>query len=465
MDNSETSSLINEQLVPNYQHMSVWHWLITVGTALGTILTGIIPHSFGTFIAYFKSSFNNTHNPSLFNATQFQFNWLPALSSAFPCILLPLFAFIVHRLNRSYQTLSVTGFIILGISCGLSSLVNTWTTLFFTYSFLYSLGSSLYLAVTIIILAEYFPADHKFHILATSLFQIGYPAAALVGNPVLAVIIVNYGWKTAFKSTSLAIVLFGVVISCLMKPIREKGFCKYIEERPEALSTISNETYILSATKRSFSTTSLNYFVTTYEMWPWLIGKFINYMCWYGLRTNIVTYLVKSTTFGLAKSATLMSTYAGAEIVVALIASLCGDKFRGKLIHIHIIAALVMALLTGIYTMVITSYLSAVIIMICIGIPVQFSLSFGYPASVEVLRAKFDMKTGWIFTNVAAGLGILASPFFSGILMDNFGVNSLMYSQCCGWIVQSILFILTLVIMKKNEKDSQADYQDAQSKK
>nr|AKN21502.1 slc16a-7 [Schmidtea mediterranea] len=455
MNENEKSTSVNEEPTFINQEMTVWNWLVIIGTSLGSIISGIIPHSFGTFIAHFKSDNNKTNNPSFYFVSQFEWNWLPALSSAVPCILLPLFVLIIQKINRSYQMLSALGFVIIAISCGLSSLVSLWYVFFFTYSLLYSIGSSLFLAVVVIILAEYFPVNHRFHVLATSLFQIGYPAAALIGNPLLAILIINYGWQVALKFTAFFEVITGVIIALLMKPVRDKSFCKHSEGSSENCPIKAE---LFSSTQRTLSATSMHYLAYSLELWTWLIAKFLNYLCWYGLRTNLVTYLVKSTNFGLEKSATLMSIYAGAEVIVAMSASIIGNGFKGYLMHIHVFSSMALAVLTGLYTIAITSYLSAVIVMICIGAAVQSSLNFGYPASVEVVKAKFDMKTGWILTNVAAGFGIFISPLFSGILMDRFNVKALFYAQSCGWALQAFLYLITLLIIKSNQNKLPTDY-------
>ena len=92
--------------------------------------------------------------------------------------LTPLPTVIIRRFGmKGYMICSLSGTLILTFSCLTSSVVDDISWLFLTFSFLNGLGSSLIFISSTLVVSEYFPPDHKYHLLATSLFQCTYPTS------------------------------------------------------------------------------------------------------------------------------------------------------------------------------------------------------------------------------------------------------------------------------------------------
>lgn len=92
-------------------------------------------------------------------------------------ILSPLAAYIIHKDGKiGYAICSFIGTLVMSGGCFASSFVGHVSWLYLTFSILAGLGSSLQFMPSVLIVHEFFPSDHRLHVLATTAYQYALPS-------------------------------------------------------------------------------------------------------------------------------------------------------------------------------------------------------------------------------------------------------------------------------------------------
>jgi len=107
-------------------------------------------------------------------------DWIGTLSFCVSLTCAPLSVGFIRSLGptRGYRTGGLLGIAVLTTSCIGSSFVNQPEWLFVTHSLLYGVGSSLVYMASSLVIVDHFRADHRHHVLATSILLCGYPLGA-----------------------------------------------------------------------------------------------------------------------------------------------------------------------------------------------------------------------------------------------------------------------------------------------
>ena len=91
-------------------------------------------------------------------------------------VLSPIAAYVIQRNDKKgYAICSFIGTLVMAGSCFASSFVGHVSWLFLTFSLLVGLGSSLLFISSTLIVHEFFPSDHRFHVSSTTAYQYAFP--------------------------------------------------------------------------------------------------------------------------------------------------------------------------------------------------------------------------------------------------------------------------------------------------
>lgn len=414
-----------------------WHWVVCFAVPFATILEAALPHSFGTMIAHFQKT---TQLPMI------ELIFITAITSAAPLLLLPVVVPLIRRFNRYHRQIAFCAFLSITFSSFLSSAVSVIHLLFFTYTFIYSLASSVLLAVCIVILSEYFPVNHPHHILATSLYQIGYPVAAASFSPFLAFLISKYNWQRGLQVIGGIQLVLGCSTTLLFKPLDKNTEIEEDMDTEDSQAEEDNRNEEKGGKKCQSMCCSKREFSSRPQMVPWFLAKYLNYTCWFAMRTSLTPFL-RYRKYSLTDASFIMTSYALGEITLCVTGAFLSRYLRGRLLCLHFIGSLGMASFLLLWVFLPLNYALELFIAIFIGAFVQVTLSYGYPASAELLG--LEMGRAWTITNIFAGLGVLSSPLLGGLTVDNTSSFLVFFYISIGlWMMQVILHGVTWLIIR-----------------
>ena len=123
--------------------------------------------------------------------------WVGSLAIALECFLCPLGSILCKNIGCRFT--AIAG----GLTCALSLLVSSYSgslvLMFFTYSFLYGLGSALIYMASFIIAAKNF---RKRQSLAVGVVAVGGSVGVLIFGPFLQFLIDMVGWRGTYRIMS-----------------------------------------------------------------------------------------------------------------------------------------------------------------------------------------------------------------------------------------------------------------------
>lgn len=99
---------------------------------------------------------------------------------------------------------------------GLSGSYPNFVCVLIFYGILFGPASCLMINPLYFTINRYYPFDHPRHVLANSLLTCGYPVGSFILNPVLELLISNYGWQKTFAIHGLILFATCFPSSCMI---------------------------------------------------------------------------------------------------------------------------------------------------------------------------------------------------------------------------------------------------------
>ena len=136
----------------------------------------------------------------------------------------PLTGILINRLGC--RATSLAG----GVSCALSLVLTSFSNnivfMYFFYSALFGLGTSLVLASALVIIAKYFDKRQAF---ATGIVAAGCSLGVMCLGPVLQTLLSAFGWRNTYRIMS-GVVFVICLLACFYNPNVEKRLDTATEE-------------------------------------------------------------------------------------------------------------------------------------------------------------------------------------------------------------------------------------------
>nr|XP_039260993.1 monocarboxylate transporter 9-like [Styela clava] len=184
---------------------SQWRWVVLVACFISTVGNSVFFYAFGTFVLYWIDAFS---------ATTASVAAVASSGSAIAAMACPFGCFIVDKWG--YRWTHVLGGIMMMMSFAASSLAQTLSQLFFTYSALGGLGCCFCMVSYVNAVSEHF---HDQRPLAFALVTSAYGLGSFIFPLYFEMLIAEYNWRGAMLITSG---FFGNMIACglLLYPVR-----------------------------------------------------------------------------------------------------------------------------------------------------------------------------------------------------------------------------------------------------
>ncbi|KAL3881964.1 hypothetical protein ACJMK2_028346 [Sinanodonta woodiana] len=174
-----------ENSVARIQKDSRYAWLVCFcGFTSQVFILGVL-HAFGVFFVEFVQSFGSTKAETA---------WIGSLAYGLSMTFCPITSFLLYRFG--YRSVMMTGGFICAMSVLISSFVQDLTVLFFTFSVLYGIGTSMATQPTMTIASDYFD---KYLIVAVCVTVSGGSFGTLIMSTISQALIDSIGWRNTFR--------------------------------------------------------------------------------------------------------------------------------------------------------------------------------------------------------------------------------------------------------------------------
>lgn len=130
----------------------------------------------------------------------------------------PLTATLINRFGC--RTISLVGAVTCAISLVLTSFSNSLVTMYFAYSVLFGLGTSLVFAPALVMVGKYFEKRRAF---ANGIFGSGGSAGVMCLGPILDILLATFGWRYTYRIMAGAVLGFCLLGYCFYDPSVESG--------------------------------------------------------------------------------------------------------------------------------------------------------------------------------------------------------------------------------------------------
>lgn len=197
--------------LPKHMATTRWHFIVMFAVPASILLQTSVPLSFEAILHSLVG------NSSSFN--YFDLPWLYVITSGCPCLLAPILVPLNKRKRLYYRYASLASFVLMGLSCFIASSSDNPDLLYLSFAMIYTLSSSLLLAVQIVIMSDYFPVGHPHHILGTSICNLGPTLSSMTIVPFLNNMTESLNWKDALQLIGGFIAVTGFGVALLLKPI------------------------------------------------------------------------------------------------------------------------------------------------------------------------------------------------------------------------------------------------------
>ncbi|CAD5114577.1 DgyrCDS3679 [Dimorphilus gyrociliatus] len=274
---------------------------------------------------------------------------------------------------------------------------------------------------------------HPRHVLINSLLTCGYPLGTFILNPVLEILIRNFGWQKTFGIHGL--ILFLLCFPFSLGVVDPDQLEDKAGERDETIPLIrpAEEGQLKKKTRI-------------------IVG-----MCWFfatclrsvGYSGSIMFLVHYMTSLGVSpeKASIGMSVMGICEGLSRLIFSLFGDNLKGHLIFSYTVASLLLSL-TNCFAIFTYNFPTVLIYIIALGLFDGPIMAAQISASIELHDGRHLSETFSIF-RISMGIGSFIGPTLAGALFDlTHSFHSLFYLGCGSYFFCSIFYVTCLLLRK-----------------
>lgn len=143
----------------------------------------------------------------------------------------PLTGILINRFGC--RTISLVGAVTCAVSLVLTSFSNSLVTMYFAYSVLFGLGTSLVFAPSLVMVGKYFDKRRAF---ASGIFGSGGSVGIMCLGPILDTLLAAFGWRYTYRIMAGA-VLGICLLGCLYYPNVESDHRVTIDDPSSKQST------------------------------------------------------------------------------------------------------------------------------------------------------------------------------------------------------------------------------------
>ena len=366
-----------------------------------------------------------------------EFGWTRATTSGAYSLFMVLFGFfciVVGRLNDRFgPRLVVTG-------CGLftelayllMSQINATWQLYFFYGVILAIGMSATTVPLLSTIARWFVKRRG---LMTGITVSGAPLGTTIMPPILAQLIVSYGWRTSFLIVGIIVLILIIVAAqFLRRDPRQIGQLPYGESEATEIELASG------AEGFSFRET-----IRTRHLWEiciiWVCAGFF-------AQATIVHIVPYATDLGISAIAAsgIIAINGGIGVAGRIVMGGCGDRIGNKL---ALIIGFILMLVAFIWLVVAKELWMFYLFAGIFGLAISAFMSLRSPLVAEL----FGMRAhGAILGMVtfAWAIGGAAGPFVTGHIFD---ITNSYYWAFVGCAVLSIIGLIIVSLLKPTHRE------------
>lgn len=397
-----------------------WGWWIVAGAVgLKFLLSVLLLQSYGTYAAVWREEFG-------WSATALALAF--SLQRAETGLLGPFQGWLLERFGA--RTIMRIGAVVLGTGFILLSQIQTLVT-FFAVFLLMALGSSLMgpLSVMTVVIRWF---DRK-RATALALTQTGMSMGGLA-VPLIAWAILGFGWRTVAVASGIIIVLFGLVLTQLMRGRPEDyGLSPDGENKSVALSGQRDASG--ADTKVNYKTRQA---LKTRAFWFVSVGHALAVMVVSAVLVHLIVHLNEGLGYSIEASAVFFAIMTGCTMLGQLGGGFIGDRFSKR----KIAALAMLGHSSAILVLALSATLPGVLYFVLV-----HGLSWGIRGPLMgAIRADYfgrkSFPTIMGFSSMIVMLGSISGPIIAGVLADMLGSYRLGFMILSGFALSGAVFFI-----------------------
>ncbi|XP_046379676.2 monocarboxylate transporter 10-like [Haliotis rufescens] len=411
---------------PDFLLPSRYHGvLVVIVTVIVYIPVGGQLQSFGVFVEKLNEDF------CPFDCLQL-LSWIGALSFG----INRLFCWLIVSLQKRLSTclLFFVGVILSSAAMTLSSFITDLSWLFITYCVVFGVGSSLVMNSPYALIESYFPSSHKYHILATSLMNVGSPVGSMLMNPLSAHLdrVAPDTWRDTMRIYGGIMLVVGLFCNIIM---RKKTEIPEDERTPQQYEDLDGSTGhpFVGCSTALITDTCL-----------WTMGIFLLSFAIYVPKVHFMQYM-ESINMDLGVAAMCMSYEGMAEAVLSFATAFSGDFVGRYLLFVYVLSCSVIAVCVGLLTLVRNQGLIAVYCAVH-GATDGITMTLLFSATSLLAPSGTVKNYIWAATFFVNGLGQILGIPLAGYIYDRTKSYNIVFYMAAGVFSAAALTFLVLAV-------------------
>ncbi|XP_013409354.1 monocarboxylate transporter 13-like [Lingula anatina] len=375
-----------------------WGWIcLIIALCLRILVHGVI-HSYGVFLANFSREIEDTKVATL--------AWVGAVAYGVVETGTPIALILVRKIGA--RNTVVIGVLAASTGLYLSGIAGNPRQLFFTYSLLTGSGMLLMNKPVFFLLDKYFPRDHEYHVLTTSVPRWSNSLGPLLFNPLSAALIGRIGWNMTFVTYGTLYLLVGGA----------GAYC--IRDAPEATQEEAQEdTKDQRRHGESKLTESTGMFVVVCAGLLFFAAVF----CWAFVVFDPTFILVKHMeTLGFHEStgAFAVTVFSASDLVGRILITLPSDKLvKGRIVYLSAVCCFLLGI-QNFFMGFSTGYALVLSYAIMAGFTTGLMGALKFPLCDEIMDGHYTHEL-FALSGLASGTALILGIVAAGEIFDTTG--------------------------------------------
>ncbi|XP_050408990.1 monocarboxylate transporter 14 [Patella vulgata] len=456
---------------------SIYPYILVLITILVYIPVAGLVQSFGIFLEQLNEEFCPNDCVQLLA-------WVGALALG----LNRIFCWVTVILQRFISSfiLFLSGVLLCSSGLFISSYFQHIGWMFLTYCIAFGIGSSLVMNSPYSLIEYHFPPSHRYHLLATSIMNVGAPLGSFIMNPIAAYFdaVEIHTWRDTMKIFSLAILVIGLFCSLFIRDNKPSDFHsldeetiidtdkthKNVDEKSSDVGAINNDVMdektsikddVTDKQDETRGVMSLNNTMEGPDEWRcswyllyavtiWIFAIFLLSFSIYIPKVHFIQYM-HSLNIHPEIAALCMSIEGLGEAIFSFLISILGDKIRKYVIYLYAAGCCVLSISSSLLIYATTYYQVAVYCFVH-GSMDGIMMSILYPALSRLVSNITLKRYIWAATFFVNGVGQIAGIPLAGMVYDVTKSYNIVFFVAAGVFGSAAILFLLLALKTRNSQ-------------